>query len=78
RLLISKQIDLWEKNLEAFHVDLFRNKCYLCALTNDQDLPNSKDLLSQASPTTKAALHKLAAFTPCSFYTFIAARRRID
>lgn len=76
RLLISKQIDLWEKNLETFHVDLFRNKCYLCALTNDRDLPNPKDLLSQASPTTKAALHKLAAFTPCSFYACIAARRR--
>ncbi|CAF3108847.1 unnamed protein product [Rotaria socialis] len=78
RLLISKQIDLWEKNLEAFHVDLFRNKCYLCALTNDRDLPNPKDLLSQASPTTKAVLNKFAAFTPCSFYTVIAARRRID
>jgi hypothetical protein len=78
RLLISKQIDLWEKNLEAFHVDLFRNKCYLCALTNDRDLPNPKDLLSQACPTTKAALHKLAAFTPCSFYAGIAARRRAD
>jgi len=78
RLLISKQIDLWEKNLEAFHVDLFRNKCYLCALTNDRDLPNPKDLLSQACPTTKVTLHKLAAFTPCSFYACIAARRRLD
>jgi hypothetical protein len=78
RLLISKQIDLWEKNLEAFHVDLFRNKCYLCALTNDRDLPNPKDLLAQACPTTKAALHKLATFTPCSFYACIAARRRLD
>lgn len=78
RLLISKQIDLWEKNLEAFHVDLFRNKCYLCALTNDRDLPNPKDLLSQAYPTTKAALHKLTAFTPCSFYACILARRRSD
>lgn len=76
RLLISKQIELWEKNLETFHVDLFRNQCYLCALTNDRDLPNPKDLLAQASPTTKAALHKLAAFTPCSFYACIAARRR--
>ncbi|CAF3949893.1 unnamed protein product [Rotaria sp. Silwood2] len=78
RLLISKQIDLWEKNLEAFHIDLFRNKCYLCALTNDRDLPNPKDLLSQACPTTKATLHKLAAFAPCSFYACIAARRRLD
>ena len=78
RLLISKQIDLWEKNFEAFNVDLFRNKCYLCALTNDRDLPNPKDLLSQACPSTKAALHKLGAFTPCSFYACIAARRRID
>jgi hypothetical protein len=78
RLLISKQIDLWEKNLEAFHVDLFRNRCYLCALTNDRDLPNPKELLSQACPTTKAALHKLAAFTPCSFYACILARRQLD
>ncbi len=78
RLLISKQIDIWEKNFEAFNVDLFRHKCYLCALTNDRDLPNPKDLLSQACPTTKAALHKLAAFTPCSFYACIAARRRVD
>jgi hypothetical protein len=78
RLLISKQIDLWEKNLEAFHVDLFRNKCYLCALTNERDLPNPKDLLSQACPTTKAALHKLTTFTPCSFYACIVARRQLD
>ncbi|CAF3588971.1 unnamed protein product [Adineta steineri] len=78
RLLISKQINLWEKNLEAFHVDLFRNKCYLCALTNDRDLPNPKDLLSQACPTTKASLHKLTAFTPCSFYACISARRQFD
>lgn len=78
RSLISKQIDIWEKNLEAFHVDLFRNKCYLCALTNDRDLPNPKDLLSQACPTTKAAMHKLAAFTPCSFSAFIAARKRLN
>jgi hypothetical protein len=78
RLLISKQIEIWEKNLEAFHVDLFRNRCYLCALTNDRDLPNPKDLLSQACPSTKAALHKLAAFTPCSFYACIAARRQSD
>ncbi|UJR25261.1 hypothetical protein I4U23_006613 [Adineta vaga] len=78
RVLISKQIDLWEKNLEAFHVDLFRNKCYLCALTNDRDLPNPKDLLSQACPTTKASLHKLTSFTPCSFYACISARRQFD
>lgn len=78
RLLITKQIDLWEKNLEAYQVDLFRHKCYLCALTNDRNLPNPKDLLAQASPATKAALHKLAAFTPCSFYSSIAARRRSD
>ena len=77
RLLISKQIDLWEKNLEAFHVDLFRNQCYLCALTNDRELPNPKNLLLQACPTTKAALHKLTAFTPCSFYACIAARRQL-
>ncbi|CAF1653465.1 unnamed protein product, partial [Adineta ricciae] len=78
RLLISKQIDLWEKNLEAYHVDLFRNKCYLCALTNDRGLPNPKDLLSQACPTTKASLHKLTSFTPCSFYACISARRQFD
>ena len=78
RLLISKQIDLWEKNLEAYHVDLFRNKCYLCALTNDRELPNPKDLLAQACPSTKATLHKLAAFTPCSFYACVAARRSSD
>lgn len=78
RSLISKQIDQWEKNLEAYHVDLFRNKCYLCALTNDRELPNPKDLLAQACPTTKAALHKLAAFTPCSFYACIASRRRSE
>lgn len=78
RPLITKQIDLWGRNLEGYHVDLFRNKCYLCALTNDRDLPNPKDILAQACPTTKAAIHKLAAFSPCSFYALVAARRRAD
>ncbi|CAF4475577.1 unnamed protein product, partial [Didymodactylos carnosus] len=41
RQLISKQIELWEKNLEELHVDLFRQKCYLAAL-NDKNLPNPK------------------------------------
>jgi hypothetical protein len=76
RSLISKQIDVWEKNLEVYHMNLFRQKCYLCALTNDRHLPNPKDLLSQACRTTKATLHKLAAFTPCSFYACIVARQR--
>jgi len=78
RLLISKQVDLWEKNLENFHVDLFRHKCYLCALANDRELPNPKDLLGQVCPTTKAALQKLTTFTPCSFYACVTARRRLE
>lgn len=78
RLLISKQIDLWEKNLENFHVDLFRHKCYLCALSNDRELPNPKDLLAQVCPTTKAALQKLTTFAPCSFYACVTARRRLE
>ena len=76
RSLIGQQIELWESNLESFHMEIFRYKCYLAAASNDRSLPNPQDLLSHATTRTKLALFKLMALTPCGFYTAIAARHR--
>ena len=76
RSLICQQIELWENNLESFHMEIFRYKCYLAASSTHRPLPNPQDLLSHATTRTKLALFKLMALTPCGFYTSIAARRR--
>ena len=76
RSLICQQIELWENNLESFHMEIFRYKCYLAASSTHRSLPNPQDLLSHATTRTKLALFKLMALTPCGFYTWIAARRR--
>jgi len=78
RSLISKQVELWERNLEIIHINLFRKKCYLFALNKNLNLPNSNDLLSQISSRTKMILYNLDAFTPCAFYACIISRRPLD
>jgi hypothetical protein len=75
RSFISKQVELWERNLEIIHVNLFRKKCYLSALNKNLNLPNSKELLSHISSTTE---YNLDAFTPCGFYACIISRRSLD
>lgn len=76
RLLIIKQIQTWENNVESFDMDTFRYKCYLAAFSNHRHLPNAQDLLSCVTPITKSTLNKIMAFTPCGIYSCIIARRQ--
>ena len=78
RLIISKQVQLLESNLEIFHFDRFRQRCYLTALNGTESLPNSKDLLVHISSTTKTVLYHLHALTPCGLYAWIISRQRLD
>uniref|UniRef100_A0AAQ6AE51 TIAM Rac1 associated GEF 1b n=1 Tax=Amphiprion ocellaris TaxID=80972 RepID=A0AAQ6AE51_AMPOC len=59
RKTILDQIFLWEQNLEQFHMDLFRFRCYLASLQGGE-LPNPKRLLAFASRPTKLAMGRLA------------------
>jgi hypothetical protein len=59
-------------------MNVFRQKCYLSALEETKNLPNSKELLSQISSTTKLILYNLHAFTPTAFYASIISRQRLD
>uniref|UniRef100_A0A8C6T4A5 TIAM Rac1 associated GEF 1b n=1 Tax=Neogobius melanostomus TaxID=47308 RepID=A0A8C6T4A5_9GOBI len=61
RKTILEQIFLWEQNLEQFHMDLFRFRCYL-------------RLLAFASRPTKLAMGRLGIFSVSSFHVLVAAR----
>ncbi|XP_016097984.1 T-lymphoma invasion and metastasis-inducing protein 1-like [Sinocyclocheilus grahami] len=67
------QIFLWEQNLEQFHMDLFRFRCYLSSLQGGE-LPNPKRLLAFASRPTKLAMGRLGIFSVSSFHALVAAR----
>uniref|UniRef100_A0A8C6M5X8 TIAM Rac1 associated GEF 1 n=1 Tax=Nothobranchius furzeri TaxID=105023 RepID=A0A8C6M5X8_NOTFU len=71
RKTILDQIFLWEQNLEQFHMDLFRFRCYLASLQGGE-LPNPKRLLAFASRPTKLAMGRLGIFSVSSFH--VAAR----
>ncbi|XP_022537150.2 rho guanine nucleotide exchange factor TIAM1 isoform X1 [Astyanax mexicanus] len=73
RKTILEQIFLWEQNLEQFHMDLFRFRCYLSSLQGGE-LPNPKRLLAFASRPTKLAMGRLGIFSVSSFHTLVAAR----
>uniref|UniRef100_A0A3P9MAB5 TIAM Rac1 associated GEF 1b n=1 Tax=Oryzias latipes TaxID=8090 RepID=A0A3P9MAB5_ORYLA len=73
RKTILEQIFLWEQNLEQFHMDLFRFKCYLASLQGGE-LPNPKRLLAFASRPTKVAMGRLGIFSVSSFHALVAAR----
>ncbi|KAM9359604.1 rho guanine nucleotide exchange factor TIAM1-like [Symphorus nematophorus] len=73
RKTILDQIFLWEQNLEQFHMDLFRFKCYLASLQGGE-LPNPKRLLAFASRPTKLAMGRLGIFSVSSFHALVAAR----
>jgi len=78
RLLISNQIELWEKKLDNYHIDFFRKRCYLSSLDERDNLPDFKDLLSRISPSTKMILFDLDIFIPCGIYACIISRRRLN
>ncbi|KAM4620970.1 rho guanine nucleotide exchange factor TIAM1-like [Polymixia lowei] len=73
RKTILEQIFLWEQNLEQFHVDLFRCRCYLASLQGGES-PNPKRLLGFASRPTKLAMGRLGIFSVSSFHALVAAR----
>ncbi|XP_018619656.2 T-lymphoma invasion and metastasis-inducing protein 1-like isoform X3 [Scleropages formosus] len=73
RKTILEQIFLWEQNLEQFHVDLFRFRCYLASLQGGE-LPNPKRLLAVAARPTKLAMGRLGIFSVSSFHALVVAR----
>uniref|UniRef100_A0A8C6P3Z9 TIAM Rac1 associated GEF 1 n=1 Tax=Nothobranchius furzeri TaxID=105023 RepID=A0A8C6P3Z9_NOTFU len=73
RKTILEQIFLWEQNLERFHIDLFRCRCYLASLQGGEP-PNPKRLLGFASRPTKAAMGRLGIFSVSSFHALVSAR----
>ncbi|XP_058644973.1 rho guanine nucleotide exchange factor TIAM1 isoform X2 [Onychostoma macrolepis] len=73
RKTILEQIFLWEQNLEQFHMDLFRYRCYLSSLQGGE-LPNPKRLLAVASRPTKLSMGRLGIFSVSSFHALVAAR----
>uniref|UniRef100_A0A3P9PAT0 TIAM Rac1 associated GEF 1 n=1 Tax=Poecilia reticulata TaxID=8081 RepID=A0A3P9PAT0_POERE len=73
RKTILEQIFLWEQNLERFHIDLFRCRCYLASLQGGEP-PNPKRLLGFASRPTKMAMGRLGIFSVSSFHALVSAR----
>ncbi|XP_045546203.1 rho guanine nucleotide exchange factor TIAM1 [Salmo salar] len=73
RKTILEQIFLWEQNLEQFHLDMFRCRCYLSSLQGGE-LPNPKRLLAVASRATKQAMGRLGIFSVSSFHALVAVR----
>ncbi|XP_058483251.1 rho guanine nucleotide exchange factor TIAM1-like isoform X1 [Solea solea] len=73
RKTILEQIFLWEQNLEQFHMDLFRCRCYLASLQGSEP-PNPKRLLGFASRPTKLAMGRLGIFSVSSFHALVSAR----
>ncbi|XP_061608214.1 rho guanine nucleotide exchange factor TIAM1-like isoform X1 [Phyllopteryx taeniolatus] len=76
RKTILEQIFLWEQNLERFHMDLFRCRCYLASLQGGEP-PNPKRLLGFASRPTKLAMGRLGIFSVSSFHALVSARTEI-
>ncbi|KAM9004497.1 T-lymphoma invasion and metastasis-inducing protein 2 isoform X1 [Sarcophilus harrisii] len=73
RKAIENQIQQWEQNLEKFHMDLFRMRCYLASLQGGE-LPNPKSLLAAASRPSKLALGRLGILSVSSFHALICSR----
>lgn len=70
-LLLPPQIQQWEQNLEKFHMDLFRMRCYLASLQGGE-LPNPKSLLAAASRPSKLALGRLGILSVSSFHALVS------
>ena len=75
-LFLLKQIQQWEQNLEKFHMDLFRMRCYLASLQGGE-LPNPKSLLAAASRPSKLALGRLGVLSVSSFHALVSFRGRL-
>ncbi|XP_077611216.1 rho guanine nucleotide exchange factor TIAM2 isoform X3 [Crocuta crocuta] len=73
RKAIENQIQQWEQNLEKFHMDLFRMRCYLASLQGGE-LPNPKGFLAAASRPSKLALGRLGILSVSSFHALVCSR----
>ncbi|XP_023567959.1 T-lymphoma invasion and metastasis-inducing protein 2 [Octodon degus] len=73
RKAIENQIRQWEQNLEKFHMDLFRMRCYLASLQGGE-LPNPKSLLAATSRPSKLALGRLGILSVSSFHALVCSR----
>ncbi|XP_061751525.1 rho guanine nucleotide exchange factor TIAM2 [Nerophis ophidion] len=73
RKAIENQMQQWEQNLERFHLDLFRMRCYLASLQGGE-LPNPKSLLAIASRPTKYILGRLGILSVSSFHALVCSR----
>ncbi|XP_004856904.1 T-lymphoma invasion and metastasis-inducing protein 2 isoform X1 [Heterocephalus glaber] len=73
RKAIESQIQQWEQNLEKFHMDLFRMRCYLASLQGGE-LPNPKSLLAATSRPSKLALGRLGILSVSSFHALVCSR----
>ncbi|XP_045150272.1 rho guanine nucleotide exchange factor TIAM2 isoform X1 [Echinops telfairi] len=73
RKAIENQIQQWEQNLEKFHMDLFRIRCYLASLQGGE-LPNPKSLLATTSRPSKLALGRLGVLSVSSFHALVCSR----
>ncbi|CAK6446496.1 unnamed protein product [Pipistrellus nathusii] len=73
RKAIENQIQQWEQNLERFHMELFRMRCYLASLQGGE-LPNPKSLLAAASRPSKLALGRLGILSVSSFHALVCSR----
>ncbi|XP_022081626.1 protein still life, isoform SIF type 1-like isoform X2 [Acanthaster planci] len=73
RQAIVSQIAQWDQNLERFHLELYRLRCYMASLQGSE-LPNPKTLLACVSKPTKHTLAKLDFFSVSSFHALVSAR----
>lgn len=76
RKAIENQIRQWEQNLEKFHMDLFRMRCYLASLQGGE-LPNPKSLLAATSRPSKLALGRLGVLSVSSFHALVSSWGRL-
>ncbi|OTF75329.1 hypothetical protein BLA29_008465, partial [Euroglyphus maynei] len=64
---LMNHVFMLEEKIERNRIEIFRLKSYFAALTNDEG-PNPKTLLSQASRRTKAQLNRIGVFTVSSLH----------
>lgn len=72
-LFLLYKTQQWERNLEKFHMDLFRMRCYLASLQGGE-LPNPKSLLAATSRPSKLALGRLGILSVSSFHALVSPK----
>ncbi|KAI1288249.1 Protein still life, isoforms C/SIF type 2 [Halotydeus destructor] len=73
RKVLHEQLRNHDENLEQFHCEQYRLRCYMASL-QATELPNPKTLLAHVSKATKVTLNRLGVFTVSSLHAYICAR----